>query len=109
VARQLRCGSVNFDMAGFMHNVVLADVANPGKALFPAFWSATPCASPPPRPSIFSHYSFLVHRPTYQNDRHLLAHAMASDFTLAWKFSQREQFVCCVFFVMDQTPHPYLA
>jgi hypothetical protein len=30
VERQIRSGNVNFDMAGFMHNVVLADVANPG-------------------------------------------------------------------------------
>ena len=31
VERQIRSGNVNFDMAGFMNNVVLSDVANPGK------------------------------------------------------------------------------
>jgi hypothetical protein len=30
VERQIKNGNVNFDMAGFMQNVVLADVANPG-------------------------------------------------------------------------------
>jgi hypothetical protein len=33
---------------------------------------------------------------------HLLAHAMASDFTVAWHYSQREQ----LFFVMDQSQRP---
>jgi hypothetical protein len=42
------------------------------------FWSATPCASPPP--SIFF-CLFLSGR----DDRHLLAHAMASDFSVAWQ------------------------
>jgi hypothetical protein len=37
--------------------------------------SATPCASPPPWPSIFSYYSFLVHHLVNWDDRHLLAHA----------------------------------
>jgi hypothetical protein len=53
--------------------------------------AATPCASPPPWPSIFSDYSFLVHHPANRNDRHILAHAMTSDFTVAWQHSQREQ------------------
>jgi hypothetical protein len=49
--------------------------------------SATPCASPPPpRPSIFPDYSFWVHLPVNWDDWHLLAHAMASDFSVAWKF-----------------------
>jgi hypothetical protein len=49
------------------------------------FWgSATPCASPPPWPSIFSDYSLWVHPPATRDDRHLLAHAMASDFSVAW-------------------------
>ncbi len=30
VERQIKNGNVNFDMAGFMQNVVLTDVANPG-------------------------------------------------------------------------------
>jgi hypothetical protein len=42
------------------------------------FGSATPCASPPPWPPIFSDYSFWVHHLVNQDDRQLLAHAMAS-------------------------------
>jgi hypothetical protein len=41
--------------------------------------SVTPCASPPLRPSIFSD-SCLVHHLVNRDDRHVLAHAMASDF-----------------------------
>jgi hypothetical protein len=52
----------------------------------------TPCASPP-RPSIFSYYSFLVHRPVNWDDRHLSESAVASDFLVAWQFSRREQLV----------------
>jgi hypothetical protein len=48
------------------------------------FGSAAPCASPP-RPSIFSDYSSWVHHPVSHDDRHLLAHAMASDFSVTWK------------------------
>jgi hypothetical protein len=65
--------------------------------------STTTCASPPPRSYIFSNYSFWVHHPVNCDDQHLLAHAMASDFTVAWQYSQREQF-----FVTGQTPRPYL-
>jgi hypothetical protein len=36
-------------------------------------------------PPIFSDYSFLVHRPDNWDDRHLLANAMASDFSAAWR------------------------
>jgi hypothetical protein len=46
------------------------------------FWSATTCASPPPRPSIFTDYSFWVHHLVNRDGRHLLAHAMASDFAM---------------------------
>jgi hypothetical protein len=46
--------------------------------------SATPYASPPPRPSIFSDYSFWAHHLANPDDRHLFAHAMASDFSVAW-------------------------
>jgi hypothetical protein len=49
---------------------------------FILIWSATPCAFPPPRPSIFSDDSFLVHRSVNQDDWHLLSHAMASDPTV---------------------------
>jgi hypothetical protein len=34
-------------------------------------------------PSIFSDCSFQVHQPVNQEERHLLAHAMASDFSVA--------------------------
>jgi hypothetical protein len=39
----------------------------------------------------FSDYSFLVHHPVNWDDQHLLAHAMSSDFTVTWQYSQREQ------------------
>jgi hypothetical protein len=41
-------------------------------AIFLFSGSATPCASSPPRPYIFSDYYFFVH----PGDRHLLAHAI---------------------------------
>jgi hypothetical protein len=50
----------------------------------------TPCACPPPWPSIFSYYSFLVHHCVNRDDRHLLAHAMASDFSVKWQISLKE-------------------
>jgi hypothetical protein len=40
-------------------------------------------------------YSFLVHHCVNRDDRHLLAHAMASGFTVAWQYSQREQLFFC--------------
>jgi hypothetical protein len=40
-------------------------------------------ASPPPRPSIFSDYSFRVRHLVNRDDRHLLAHAVASDLTVS--------------------------
>jgi hypothetical protein len=49
------------------------------------FGSATPCASPPPRPSIFSNYSFRVHHLANQDDRHLLAHAIALTLDISLK------------------------
>jgi hypothetical protein len=49
------------------------------------FGSATPCASPPPWTSIFSDYSFWVHHSITWHDRHLLAHAMASDLSVTWQ------------------------
>jgi hypothetical protein len=42
-------------------------------------------------PPLFSNYSFCFHHPVNQDDWHLLAHAMASDFSIIWQFSQREQ------------------
>jgi hypothetical protein len=49
------------------------------------FGSATPCASPPTLPSIFSDYSFWIHHLVNRDDRQLLANAMASDFSVPWQ------------------------
>jgi hypothetical protein len=62
-----------------------------------------PCAYPPPQPSILSDYYFLVHHPVNRDEWHILAHAMASDFTVTWQFSQREQLFFFFFFILDQT------
>jgi hypothetical protein len=70
------------------------------------FLSATPCASPPPWPSIFSNYSFGIHQPVNQDDQRLLAHAMASDFSVAWQFLSKRTII---FFVTDQTPRTNLS
>jgi hypothetical protein len=67
--------------------------------------SATPCTFPPPWPSIFSNDSFLVQHPVNGDDRHLHAHAMASDFTVAWQFSQSDQFFIFVL-LWIKTPCP---
>jgi hypothetical protein len=50
------------------------------------FGSATPCSSPPHWPSIFSDYSFCVHRLVNQDGRHLLVSAMAFDLSVTWQF-----------------------
>jgi hypothetical protein len=47
---------------------------------------------------------FLVHHLVNQDDRHLLAHAMASDFSVAWQCLSKRTIG---FFVTDQTPRPY--
>jgi hypothetical protein len=39
------------------------------------------------------HYSFYVSHHVNWDDWHLLAHAMASDLSVAWQFTQREQLV----------------
>jgi Fe-S-cluster containining protein len=67
--------------------------------------STTPCASPPPWPSIFSDYSFWIHNLANWDDRHLLAHAMASDFSVPWQCLLKRTIG---FFVTDQTPCPFL-
>jgi hypothetical protein len=55
-------------------------------SICPAFCvSATSCASPKPRPSIFTDYSFWVHHLVNWDDQQFLAHAMASDFSVAWQ------------------------
>jgi hypothetical protein len=46
--------------------------------------AATPCASLLFGPLFYYDYSFLVHHPVNRDDQHLLAHAMASDFTVTW-------------------------
>jgi hypothetical protein len=65
--------------------------------------SATLCATPLPRPSIFSDYSFWIHHLVNRDDRHLLTHAMVSDFSVTWQFLSK---ITIVFFVTDQTPRP---
>jgi hypothetical protein len=62
-------------------------------------------SSSAPRPSIFSDYSFWVHHIVNRDDRHLLAHAMASDFSVAWQCLSKRTIV---FFVKDQTPRVLL-
>jgi hypothetical protein len=62
-------------------------------------WSANPCASP--QPSIFFNYSFLVHHPVNPDDWHLLAHAMAADFSVAWQLLSK---ITIGFFMREQTP-----
>jgi nitrate reductase NapE component len=51
--------------------------------------SATPCVFSSSLALHFFHYSFSVHHPVNRDDRHLRAHAMASDFSVACQFSQR--------------------
>jgi hypothetical protein len=71
------------------------------------FWSATPCASPPPCPSIFPDYSFLVHHPVKRD--YILASPCTCnewpiyDFTVTWQFSQKRTIGL---FVNDQIPGP---
>jgi hypothetical protein len=55
-------------------------------------------------PPFFSDYSFRVHHLVNWDDRHLLAHAMASDFSAAWQCLSKRTIG---FFVTDQTPRPY--
>jgi hypothetical protein len=38
-------------------------------------------------------YSILVHHPVNRDDWHLLARAMASDFTVAWQFFSKRTIV----------------
>jgi hypothetical protein len=54
----------------------------------------------------FPDYSFLVHHPVDWEDRQLLSHAMASDFTVTWQFYSK---ITIVFIITDYTPHPYPA
>jgi hypothetical protein len=43
--------------------------------------------------SVLLSFFGVAHHPVNRDDRHLLAHALASDFTVACQFSQREQLV----------------
>jgi hypothetical protein len=52
---------------------------------------------------LFFYYSFLVHQPVNRDDRRLLAHAMASDFSVTWQCPSKRTIS---FFVTDQTTHP---
>jgi hypothetical protein len=55
------------------------------------FWSATPCAPPPPpRPS---NYFWGVHHPVNRDDRHLLAHAMPSDLAIWYLYCHFDIFI----------------
>jgi hypothetical protein len=73
-------------------------------------WSASPslwiCTGWRVNPVIraFFYYSFRVHHPVNWDDRHLPARAMASDFSVTWLFSQREQLV----FHYGSNSMPYL-
>jgi hypothetical protein len=53
----------------------------------------------------FSDYSFRIYHLVNQDDRQLLAHAMAYDFSVPWHCLSKRTIV---FFVTDQTPRPYL-
>jgi hypothetical protein len=70
------------------------------------FWggggSATPCASPLPRPSIYSDYSLLVHHQVNRMTG-ISSHVQwpLTSQSVTWQFSQGKQFV---FFITDQTP-----
>jgi hypothetical protein len=56
-------------------------------------------------PPLFPIILFLVQHPVNQDDRHLLAHAMASDLSVAWQFLSKRTIG---FFVKDQTPRPLI-
>jgi hypothetical protein len=69
------------------------------------FASSLPCASPPPWPSIFSHYSFWVHQLVNRDGQQLLAHAMASDFSVTWQCLSKRTIV---FFLLRIKLHAHL-
>jgi hypothetical protein len=59
-------------------------------------------ASPPPQPSIFPIIIFLSATMLKEDDQHLLAGAMASDFSVG-SFLKENNWV----FITDQTPRPF--
>jgi hypothetical protein len=42
-------------------------------------------------PALFSYWSFRVHHPVNRDDRNLLTHAMASDFSATWQFLSKRK------------------
>jgi hypothetical protein len=68
----------------------------------------TPCASPPPRPSIFPIILFWVHHLANWVDRQLLAHAMASEHSVAWQCLSKRTIVFSLRFKLHalRTPRP---
>jgi hypothetical protein len=70
------------------------------------FWSSTPCASPRPWPSIFPIILFGVHHPVNQDDQHLLAHAMASDISVAWQCLSKRTIVFFPLLIRIHNPYP---
>jgi hypothetical protein len=55
------------------------------------FWVSNPLCLSSSSTLHFCQLFFLVHHLDNRDDQHLLAHAMASDFSVAWQCSQREQ------------------
>jgi hypothetical protein len=55
------------------------------------FLSTTPCASPPPRPPFFLIIFFLFATLSTRMTGISLQMQLASDFAVAWQYSQREQ------------------
>jgi hypothetical protein len=66
------------------------------------FWGQRPFLLLSPA---FFRLFFLCQPPFNLDDRQLLAHAMASDFSVAWQFPKKT----ISLIIMDQTPHPPLA
>jgi hypothetical protein len=52
-------------------------------------------------PPFFSDYSFWIHHLVNWDDRHLLAHAMASDFSFAWQCLSKRTVKNCNCYGMD--------
>jgi hypothetical protein len=55
-------------------------------------------------PPFFLEYSSIVHHPVNWDDRQLLAHVLASDFTALWQFSQREKLFVFFGYRSSSTP-----
>jgi hypothetical protein len=68
------------------------------------FWASDPLCLSPSLALHFSNYSFLVPHPVNCDDRHLLAHAMGSDYTVAWQCLSKRTIG---FSLTDQTPRQF--